>query len=295
MERKPVNSLQQYASLLGGLAFMSFAAVLIKASKAPGIVTTFYRMAIGVTVLFIPFIVHVFKSGTRLPRKGLFMAILAGLAFGCDLALWSTGVVASNATIPTLFANLAPVWVGFGAILFFREKQKGGFWIGLIIAISGIVLLISNDLDANGRILYGALFGLAAGLFYASFYMLTQISRKLLDTICYLFISTLSSACILLILVLIFGYNFTGYEKQTWYLFIALGIGVQVIGWFLISYSQGYLPATIVSPTLLGQPVITAFLATYLLTERLTWIHISGGIVVVAGIYFVHYSRFKKR
>ena len=83
---------------------------------------------------------------------------------------------------------------------------------------------------------------------------------------------------------------------KTWFTKgVAIGLGVQVFGWFLISYSQGYLPATIVSPTLLGQPLITAFLAAFLLKEKLTSMHIIGGLVVIAGIYVVHFSRRNKK
>ncbi|MBN1597388.1 MAG: DMT family transporter [Bacteroidales bacterium] len=290
-ERKNLSGIKVYMALLVGLSFMCFAAIFIKASHAPGIVTAFYRMAIASVVLVIPFMIRLKISGESLNKKGILLAVLAGLCFGIDLSLWSTGVVMSNATLPTLTANLAPVWVGFGSIIIFKEKHRVGFWIGLIIAFTGVCLLISNDLDQSNRVLAGVLLGVGAGIFYGIFYLFSQSGRKLVNTLSFLFFSTLSSAIYLLVMMLILQYDFIGYDRQTYLIFFGISLGVQVCGWMLINYSQGYLPASIVAPTLLGQPVLTAVLAALLLHEALTLWHISGGLVVVAGIYIVHYSR----
>ena len=282
-----------YIALFGGLSFMCFAAIFIKAAHAPGIVTVFYRMAIGSLLLVIPFFISLKRIRFVLSRKGILYAILAGIFFGSDLALWSTGVVYSNATIPTLTANLAPLWVGFGTLLIFRKRLKAGFWIGLAIALTGMFLLVQQNISGDTAISIGALLGMGAGMFYGMFYLVSERGRKLLSTIQFLFVSTLSSAILLCILMLFFGYEFTGYDKYTYLLFLGIGLGVQVCGWFLINYSQGYLPATAVAPTLLGQPVLTFFLAALFLKEHLTWWHIACGAIVVFGIYLVHFSRSK--
>jgi drug/metabolite transporter (DMT)-like permease len=287
------NNLKAYLCLLGGLLFMCFSAIFIKSAHAPGIVTAFHRMAIGSMILIVPFLISLKRSKKKLPLKAVFFASLGGFCFACDNALWTTGVVMSNATIPTLMVNLAPLWVGFGTMLIFGQKHKSGFWIGLLVAISGMFVLIHNDMSMNSKVGIGALLGLFAGIFYGIFYMVSELGRKLINTIQFLFIFTFSSAIMLTIFMLIFRYNFTGYDKFTYLMFLAMGIIVQVCGWFLINYSQGFLPASIVAPTLLGQPVLTAFLAFFLLKEHLTVWHWSGGAVVVIGIYIVHFNRQK--
>jgi len=272
---------------------MCFAAIFIKVSKAPGIVTAFYRMAVGTIILATPFFFSFRKAGYKLPGRGVLFAIFGGICFGCDMSLWSTGVVLSNATIPTLTANLAPLWVGFGSMLIFRHKLKAGFWIGLIIAIGGMLLLMHRDLSNDFTVRVGALLGLGAGMFYGMFYLLSERGRRLLNTIQFLFLFTATSALVLLTFSILFGYHLTGYDRTTYLIFLGIGVIVQVCGWFLINYSQGYLPATTVAPILLGQPVLTFFLATLILKERLSILHIIGGIIVVGGIYLLHYSRNK--
>ncbi len=280
-----------YLALFTGLTFMCFSAILIKASEAPGIVTAFYRMGIAAIVLSTPFVFSVIRRNQILPVRGIVLAVLAGLCFGVDMSLWSTGIAASNATIPTVFANTAPLWVGLGSIYLFREKHNLVFWAGLIIAFSGIPVLLKNDFFSSNGVIFGALLGLSAGFFYGLFLLLSQPGRQLLNTLSFLFISSLTSAVFLSIMICIFHYRFTGYDNHTTLIFIIYGLGVQVIGWFLINYAQGHLRASIVAPTLLGQPLGTAFLALLILHEHLTTWHIAGGLVVISGIYIVHFSR----
>ena len=274
---------------------MCFAAIFIKSAHAPGIVTAFYRMFIGAAALLPMFLFHFFKNKPSLPLKGVLLAIAGGICFGIDMSLWSTGVVASNATIPTLFANTAPIWVGIGSVVIFKEKHGFKFWTGLSLTLAGMIILVKNDLIVSNGIIKGALLGLGAGVFYGIFYMVAQAGRKLIDTLSFMFINTFSSLTLLLAFTQIFGYDLTGYDAFTYKIFLAFGLGIQVVGWLFINYSQGYIPASIVAPTLLGQPLLTAFLAVIILKEELTFWHILGGIVTVSGIYIVHFSQKKQK
>jgi drug/metabolite transporter (DMT)-like permease len=69
-----------------------------------------------------------------------------------------------------------------------------------------------------------------------------------------------------------------------------MGLISQVIGYLAINYALGHLPASLVAPTMLGQPVMTALLALPLLGERLTQGQVLGGVAVLAGVYIVHRS-----
>jgi drug/metabolite transporter (DMT)-like permease len=270
---------------------LGFAAIFVKWSGAPGPVTALYRMLIG-AVAITPFVV--FKSGARLrslPRRGMLMAVLAGALFGCDMAIWMSAIEISGATMPTLMANTAPLWVGIGSILIFKERKAPGFWTGVLIAITGVALVFSHNLSATRGPGTGMILGLVAALFYASYHLFTQAGRRYLDTLSYLWLSTLSAAGALLVINLIMRNPLAGFGRETWLTFIALGLLVQFLGWLLINFAQGYLRASVVAPVLLGQPVLTALLAVPLLGERLTVWHIIGGLAVLSGVYIVIWSR----
>lgn len=288
------NIKKSYIFLILGAILIAFSPVLIKDAGVPGTVSVFYRLFFGTITLIIPFTLSRIKSREPIAIKGILFAILAGLSLAIDMNMWSIGIMASNAAMPTLVGNLAPLWVGIGAFIFFKERQTLKFWIGLIIALLGVSFLIIQDLYQPNGIFKGLVLGFLAGIFYAGFMLLAQLGRKKLDTISFLFISTLSTAIFLGIFTLIHGFEFTGYPTRAWVIFVIMGVVIQAGAWFLINFAQGYLPASLVAPTLLAQPVIAGVIAFLMLGEELTIWQISGGVVVIIGIYTVHFANEKK-
>lgn len=286
--------LNSYIVLGMGVITIGFSAIFVRQAAAPGTITAFYRVAIALLVMTVPFLLHLRRTqGTRLSPQGILMAILGGVFFALDLSLWSTGVVMSGATTPTLMANTAPLWVGLGAMLFFREYQTTKFWMGLVLALAGATIVMGEDLSHSINFGVGTFLGLLAAIFYGAYHLVSQRGRSNLSTIAYFWITTLCSTITLLMLNIFLRQPFTGYSTSTYLNFLLLGVIVQAFGWIMINYVQGHLPASIVAPTLLGQPVVTALFAWLLLGETLTSWHFVGGVLVLVGVYIVHRSRHK--
>jgi len=285
------NILWAYGALVIGILVIGFSAIFVRLANAPGVVSAFYRMSIGSFAMTLPFVWQIKRSKEKLPVRGVWLAVGGGIFFGLDLTAWTTGIMLSNATIPTLMANTAPLWVGLGALLIFRERQTTGFWLGLILALCGTVIVLGKDLLHATSFSMGAMLGLLAAFMFGAFYLFSQRARMVLSTLVYFWISTTSSAIVLFIAILIFGHEFTGYDAPTYWIFIAMGIVVQALGWMVINYAQGHLPASVIAPTLLGQPIITALFAMPILGETFTVWHVTGGALVILGVYLVHRSR----
>ena len=279
-----------YLTLTIGILIIGFTAIFIKWAGAPGTVTAFYRMSIASTAMALPFYFHLKKSGLRLSKKGVLFAVAGGLCFGTDISLWSTGVMMGDATTPTLMANLAPVWVGLGAWILFHEKQRWLFWIGILIALAGAVLVLGQNFMHSLNLGIGALLGAIASVFYAAFHMLSQKGRQRLNTLAYFWIFTTSGAVLLLLLNIILHRPFCGYSNQAMWNFLAIGLIGHVGGWLCINYSQGHLPASLVAPSVLGQPVVTAVLSYLFFQDQFTVLHLIGGLGVIGGILVVQRS-----
>ena len=146
-------------------------------------------------------------------------------------------------------------------------------------------------MDVHNAVGLGSLFGLFAGLFYGAYYIATQRSRQHLDALSAFWLSGLSSMVLLFIAALLLDQRLVGYSATTYLDFLALGLIVQVGGQLAIGYALGYLPASVVSPTVLLQAVITAMLAIPLLGESLSFLQTVGGIAVLIGIYTGHRGR----
>jgi drug/metabolite transporter (DMT)-like permease len=280
-----------YAALALGVFVFGFGAILVKWANAPGCATAFYRMAIAGVLVAFPFSVHVRRAARPLPRRGVMFAVLGGVSLATDLWLWATGVVMSGATVPTLMANTAPLWVGLATVALLRRRLPGLFWLGLTVALAGAVIVLAAGFSRGSAVGTGTALGLVAALFYAGYHLATERGRAHLSTLSYFWIATVSGAVFLFAVCLITRTPLAGYSPTTYLLFLALAVLVQIIGWISVSYVLGHLPASIVSPTLLGQPVVTALLAIPLLGERFSARQVAGGIAVLAGVLIVHRSR----
>lgn len=286
------SHLRTYVVLGFGVVAIGFSGIFVRWANAPGAVTGFYRMAVAVIALT-PLFLRQVRTHGRLPRREILIALAAGLFFAGDLIFWNTGIMISGATTPTLVANTSPLWVGLGAMLFFHEKLGRLFWGGLLVAMTGAAIVLG--VDAMNDVGLGSFFGLLAGVFYSGYFLITQRSRQRLNALTSFWLAGVSATLLLLVASPLLGQPLTGYPLLTYLNFLALGLVVQVMGQLAISYALGFLPASIVSPTLLIQPVVTAILATYLLDEKLTILHLMGGAAVLGGIYIVHYSRAQKK
>ncbi len=240
-------------------------------------------MAFATIVVATPLVIRLYR-GSWPPWSALRWALLGGVLFAADLSTWATGVVLSGATNPTLLANTAPLWVGLGALVIFRQRLTSAFWVGTLVALIGAGLVLG--VESSGKVV-GSLLGLLAAVFYAGYFLVTQLGRQKLDALSYFWFAALTSATLLLLLSWGTNQPLTGYPATTYLTFIAMGVVSQVMGYFSVGFALGYLPASIVAPTLLGQPVITAVLAGVLLGEAFGPVQILGGAAVLAGVLVV--------
>ena len=268
-------------SLALGIICISFSPILVKLVDASPLVSAFYRMAIG-WVLLAPYCV--LKIKLKLPLKDLLLALLGGLIFASDIAVWNFSLVLTSATISTLVANLAPVWVGLMSYLLFKRKAGKLFWMGTAIAIAGMIILVGIDNLLHLKINLGLILALAASFLYSLYITLSKSVLQRVATLTFMFWSMIASSLFLLLICLLQHKQLAHYNVATWYNFIAMGAICQVAGWITINHAIMHLEATKVSIALLLQTVIAAFLAAFLLNEKLQFMEIAGSVVVLAGI-----------
>ena len=179
------------------------------------------------------------------------------------------------------------------ALFILREKLRGSFWVGLALALSGAALVMGSDFLRHPTLGIGDLMASTAAIFYASYQLTTQRGRKHIDPLRYTWLVGVSATIGMFLMNLALGNSFSGYPAQTWIIFFVTAIVSQMIGYLAISYALGHLPASVVSPTLIGQPILTAILAIPMLGEvpnPMQWV---GGTAALAGIYIVNQSHLR--
>ncbi len=279
-----------YLALISGILALSLSSLFVRWAEAPGTVTSFYRMSIG-GLVFLPIFLRQPQEQRRLDRRWLFLPLLGGLFTALDHATWATAINYTRVANATLMNNLAPLWVALVAFLIWREKLSARFWAGLVMAIGGATLVLGSDFLARPQLNQGNLLAVLSSLFYAAYFLTTQRGRARFSTLTYVFIITASSSLILLLASLALNYPLWGYSSTTLLSFLGAGLVSQVVGYFSVGYALGHLPASVVSPTMIAQPVLTALMAIPLAGEALLPAQWIGGLVVLSGIYLVNVSR----
>ena len=274
-----------YLLLLFGVLCISWSAILVKLANVSGFGSGFYRLFFG-TIGIIPFWLYFKKPITDL--KSVKVAIVCGIIFACDIALWNTSIMLSKASISTLLANLAPVWVGIGALLFMKEKPNRIFWIGTAISIFGVIIIIGLNQVLQANLNFGNILAIMASMFYGAYLITVRKGRNTLDTFSFTAISMISSTMVLGLICLFTSTPLWGFSTSSWLALIALGLVPQLLGWVAINQALGHISPTIASVSLLSQTVFTAIFSVLLLGEMLTFHEIGGAVVVLVGIYLVN-------
>lgn len=271
-----------YAALIAGVLCISFTAIFTKLANAPGPVVAAYRMTIAAAVLTIPFVWHVRRAGR--PRIGVRWGVTGGIWFALNLGLLSSALLRTSAATATLLDNTAPIWVGLGALVFFREKLGRRYWAGVALALTGAAVVTGFRLSAGTSLNSGDVMAFVGAIFYAGYLLNTQRARRDLDSLSYLWLVAVTAGAALIAFCVITGLPLRGYSLSTYLILVALGVLTQVGGWLLIIYALGHLPASAAVVVLLAQPVVTGLLSIPLLGETLGVRQVIGGALLLTGI-----------
>jgi drug/metabolite transporter (DMT)-like permease len=75
-------------------------------------------------------------------KKHLLLAVVCGVLFASDVAVWNIAIQESSATQASLLTNLSPLWVGIISYVFLNIKPATNFWIGTTVALFGMAMLV---------------------------------------------------------------------------------------------------------------------------------------------------------
>jgi drug/metabolite transporter (DMT)-like permease len=269
------------ASLLFGIFCIAFSPIFVKLAGVPALTSGFYRIFIAWLCLA-PYCV--IKNKLKINFKDLLIAMAGGIVFAMDIAVWNISLLKISATVSTLVANLAPVWVGLFGYLLFRKKAGKLFWTGTAVAIIGMAILVGYQNIIGLKFNTGILLALLASVLYAIYIMITKGILQKIETVTFMFYNMLGASIFLLVICTSWRCSLSGFQVSSWLCLLGLGLLCQLTGWLTINHSIRFLDSTKVSIALLSQTVIACFLAILLLHERLELKEIIGSIIVLAGI-----------
>ena len=141
MINKPLSAL--FISVLSA----SFAAIFIVSCDAPSLSIALYRL-LFTTLLILPFVIlnkKVRKELLEMPRSTFIVMIGIGLVLAAHFAFWITSLEFTSVASSVMLVTAHPVLVAPVAHYFFKEKLSTVNTIGIVLSVSGVVLLVYGN------------------------------------------------------------------------------------------------------------------------------------------------------
>ncbi|MBU0942698.1 MAG: DMT family transporter [Bacteroidetes bacterium] len=275
-------------ALAFGILCISIFPILVKLQLTPGLISAFYRMAFAFSLL-LPYML--FSKRFKMPeKKHLLLAVVCGVLFASDVAVWNIAIQESSATQASLLTNLSPLWVGIISYVFLNIKPATNFWIGTTVALFGMAMLVGFqfflELDFDNAFILAVL----SGIFYSIYLLVSKKALTHIDVLSFMTISLLASSIFLAIACVILNEPFTGFSDMGWFVLVIQAVVCQLMAWLSISYATQHMRATRVSLSLLSQAVLTSILAWFFLDEKITINMVIGGLILLLGIRITFYT-----
>ena len=272
-----------------GILCISIFPILIKLKLAPGLISAFYRMLIAVSLL-LPYVLITKKF--QLPeKKHLILAVICGVLFASDVAVWNIAIQESSATQASLLTNLSPLWVGIISYVFLKTKPATNFWIGTIVALFGMAMLVGFEFFLELNFDNAFILAVLSGIFYSIYLLVSKKALSNIDILSFMTISLTASSIYLAVVCVWMNEPFSGFSNSGWLVLVLQAVVCQLMAWLSVSYATQHMRPTRVSLSLLGQAVLTSILAWVFLDEKITFNMIIGGFILLLGIRITFYTK----
>lgn len=278
-----MKALPVYLAIFFAVLCMSTSSIMIRFCSAPAFIIALYRliMTTGIAGLWEGLALP--KKVSALSKRDFRFMCVSGLFLALHLAAWISSLSYTSISSSVLFTNLQVIFVLAFSLLFLREKVNRTVTAGIAIAVAGSCLVAAGDLQ-HGR-LAGDMLALASGAFIAVYYITGRYIRVRVDTMTYTFIVSGVASLVLLFTTWGMGLALSGYQTIDWVLFFLMALGPGIGGHAVFNWALKYVKAPLVSVSILGESVGASILGYLIFQEALLWYQMSGGALILLGIY----------
>ncbi len=276
--------MKSYFVLLIGVIAVAFAAIFIRLAEAHPLVIATYRLSLAALVLAPLAWFKARQELLRLTRKQIILAIISGAFLALHFALWIWSLSYTTITSSVVLVTSSPIFVAVTSYLLFRERITRRIISGIIVSIIGAVIIGFNSWQLGGTSVHGSILALSGAGAVAGYLLIGRKLRQSMGLLSYIFLTYSSAAVFLLITSLARGAILFDYSGETYLMFVLLAVIPQLIGHSALNWSLRFVPATMVTIAVLGEPVGATILGFFILNEVPTIIELIGGALILSGI-----------
>jgi len=276
--------MQKYLVLAFGVACVAFAAIFIRLADAPPLVIAAYRLGIAAVVLAPVAWWRASRELLNLSGRQLLLAVASGAFLALHFGLWIASLDYTTVASSVVLVTASPIFVAVASYLLWREKITARVAGGIAVSIVGAVVIGLGNWEAGAGSLLGAGLALGGAMAVAGYLLIGRRLRQSMGLLSYVFLTYLSAAVILLVVAFASGQRMGGYPGMTYLWFVLLALVPQLLGHSSLNWALRFVPATMVTIAVLGEPVGATALAFFILKETPSWLEIGGGVLILAGI-----------
>jgi len=270
-----------YLVIFLGVLSVSFASILVKLSTAEPLVVAFYRLAFSVAVLGIPLLCN---KQDRISRGDRWLSIASGLLLATHFATWFFSLRLTSIASSTILVSTHP-FVVLAVNYFVRgERTTGAALFGVLLTVVGIGLVGWGDFGLDSRALLGDALALVGAVTVGGYFLIGREVRKRVGAVTYSATTYASASVALLLTALAWGSPFTGFAAVNWWIFLALAVFPTLFGHTLFNWALKYVPASVVSVNILGEPIGASLLAWLIWRTAPGGMTLLGSLLVLIGI-----------
>lgn len=275
-----------------GIIGVSTSGPLIAATAVPALAIAFWRNALATGVL-LPYALWRNRAEMLgMPRRTVLLTVGSGLLLALHFAAWVPSLSYTSVASSTALVCMQAVWTAVFARLA-GEEVSGRAWVGMAVALAGVLLLTGVDVSLSGDALLGNALALLGGVFSGAYVVVGARVRRTVSTTAYTTLCYGSCAVLLLVACLLSGASLWGYPGQEWLKLLALMLAAQLLGHSVFNVVLRRVSATVVSLTILVEVPGAALLAALFLGQVPPLAAVPALALILLGIAIVISAREK--
>lgn len=248
------------------------------------IVISLWRLVFASVAVWI---YSLFKTQSRIKKQNIIPFFLSGFLLCLHFVCFYQAVKLTSIANATLLGITAPMFTLLIERFIFKRKFKKIVFIGFAVALIGTIMITGLNFSITDSTEVGKLYGLSAALCIAIVYLLANKIRTDTSTVSYTRLLYLIAAMLLFVIAKTNGENIFALNKSDFLWLLALGLIPTILGHSLLYYGIKFTSPTIIASVPLGEPVIASILAWMIFLEKVPFITLVGGVLILFGVYLI--------
>lgn len=272
---------------------VSTAATLFRLSEAGPMAKAFHRLFFASLLLLAWGLVARREAFRTIRRADALPIVAAGLLLAAHFATWVASLDFTTVAASLLLVTSHPLLVSLASHVRGERLAPTG-WIGLLIALfgAGIIFLVDSGAQSGAgpphpNPALGNALAFAGAVAIAGYLLLARRIRQRVDLVPYAAATYGVAAVGLFVAMLAFREPVVGYSTWDYGIFLALAVVPMIGGHTILNWAIRWVPAPVVSATVLGEPVAGTAIAFVVLREVPGAGVFVGGLLVLTGIALV--------